>query len=594
MRTVASTTTSLEGFNQRRISRLRWRRWFRALTVFVVLSVPVAFVSYQALDFLARTPRERRMVAKSFWDRVSYGASMNAVMAWNWLTAEQDDPKGSRLPVFELYIRKERLNALKAHLPQSGRVFHPGLFKARRKGEPNVVLPANLRFRGDSMNHWAFPQKSWRVKLKRQARFMGMRQFNLYLPRSKSQIPDFLGYQLAESMGGMVVPKAFPVHLRLNRNFDGLRVFLEQVNEDFFTNHNLSADRMLVGDIDFEDVYGNKQRERLFQGVSGWEITPLHEGGATHATELARLVAAIPLVSTDPGRFKTELEAVLDVSGTLRYMAYLEIVNSVHVDDTHNQRFFFDTSSQRLRPIVWDPVAYLREHSDDIDIGENELFIAMLQIPEYRDEKNRYVWEALNGPLRSDRVAELIRASAEAIRPEVMASPQKIYTHRINLGILFNSEWKGAVEEVVERSQKRNAVLIEALRKVSVQAKGGSKSLPVDEVSVLVGGDAGVAVREFVFDAPERSSRRLSVSISGRGGESRKEIRFDEVRKGFVCSVSDFIASNRRVDKNGDLIRESGVVTYRVSAEVPEVRLREIHGVNSVTGEAISVGVNRR
>ena len=590
MRTVFSSSAIPEGFDTGHILSLRWKRRVKRVAITGIFFIPLAWIAFLGADYLARTPRERKLARIGYWDQIIYGARFNAIYAWNWLTAEQDDPKGSALPVMELYIRTERLKALKAHLPESGRIYQPGLFKVRRKGEPNSVLGANLRFRGDSMNHWAFPQKSWRVKLKRGSRYLGMRQFNLYLPRTKSQIPDFLGYRLAENMGGLEVPKAFPIHLRVNRQFDGVRVFLEQVNEDFFLNHNLSADRLFVGDIDFKDVYAYHDREFLFESVKGWEVVPTKKGGDTSVAPMQALLEVLPLAATEPERFKTAIEKVLDVQMTLRYMAYLEIVGSIHADETHNQRYFFDLRTQKLKPIVWDPVAYYREKIDGIDFAPNGLFQALLQIPEYREEKNRCVWEAIHGALSPGRVAQLITDSANSVRKEILASPQKVYTFQANLHMMPNSEWESSVHELVEKSRARSEVLRSALRKISISAQSKGFHDGVEDVQIMVGADAGFEARELVFDST--GSVPTSVVVE-EDGVAKRILCVPVERGGCVARFDRFLSSKRRVDKNDDLIRESRPYRWSIRNGSSSLRLRFIRGVNTITKEPHGVEVKR-
>lgn len=520
-----------------------------------------------------------------------YGARVNSVLTWNWLTAEQDDPKGTSLPVMELYIRQERMKALNAHLPQSGKFFQPGVFKVRVKGEPNAVYPANLRYRGDSMNHWAFPQKSWRVKLKSKARHLGMRQFNLYLPRTKSQIPDFLGYRLAESMGGLIVPKAFPVHLRVNRKFDGLRVFLEQINDDFVVNHNLPAEALLVGDIGFKDVYDYQSRKLLFKDAGAWEISPVAAKAAKKVPQLEALVTLLPLAASDPERFKREVEGLLEVRSTLRYMAYLEVVDSVHADDTHNQRFYLSKETGKLHPIVWDPVAYYRESNEGIDFAPNELFMALLLIPEYRDEKNRYIWEAVKGPLAPERIEAMISESADSIRQEVLASPQKVFTQRNNLGMLFNSEWSSTVRELVEKMRIRSGVLMNSLGKTAVAATVIESRPGAEKLSVSVGGDAGLRIKEIVIDGVPSAKASLTVT---QAGTTAALAVFDPKNKVHVLPLTMFVASDRKIDKNNHLIRESKTVMLTLEFSNPSARVKELRAENSVTGELVTIPVKRR
>ena len=81
-------------------------------------------------------------------------------------------------------------NCLNSDLPESGTVYQKGLAKLDGK-----VLKAKLRYRGDSLNHWSLPYKSWRVNLTGAHMWRGMEVFNLYLPRTPSQLSDVMGYE---------------------------------------------------------------------------------------------------------------------------------------------------------------------------------------------------------------------------------------------------------------------------------------------------------------------------------------------------------------------------------------------------------------
>ena len=88
-------------------------------------------------------------------------------------------------------------------------------------------------------------------------------------------------------------------------------------------------------------------------------------------------------------------------------MAFLELVGSVHIDETHNQRFFLDNDSKLLKPIVWDPVAYYWGNEKQMDLAPNRLFRALLTIPEYRERKNKYMYEAIRSQLSFEELKKI-------------------------------------------------------------------------------------------------------------------------------------------------------------------------------------------
>lgn len=580
-------------YNRRRNTTLRIRRWIRFGVRCLPWLLVAAIITYYGVHYLANTPRERAKAKYSFWQRVMYGLNFHSTTVRSSLLAPEDNPKKSKLQIFEIYLRGEKLNSLTSHLPQSGKVFQSGLFRVKLFGKKDLVYKAKLRLRGDSMNHWAFPQKSWRVKLKKGSSFEGIRTFNLYLPRSKSQIPDFLGYWMAEQMGGLVVPKAYPVHFRFNRKFDGVRVFLEQVNEEFLPQHNLPSSTILVGDIDTADVYSTQRRERLFENAKAWEVVTSDEKNASspiHRQELENLITLISKVGEDPTQFSAEVGKIIDVDETLRYMAFLEIVNSKHVDETHNQKFFVDSSRRVLRPIVWDPVAYYWDDFGKLDLASNKLFSAMLLVPEFRNKKNKFIWEAIQGSLAFEKVNQEYRSAIERIRPEVLAMPIKIHTDSNDLRPYSNTDWVAASEALIKKISRRYTTLRERLNKfvltASIEKNNDSISL-----EFTIDGDPGFSMKEFRFRSPSSTTAPTSIVVKGPGLEHSRTIALEHRGENMVVlPLSDTLFSKREF--KGSVRRleaKPAIIQYTLTVPIEAGELIEIYGKNSVTGEDVTI-----
>jgi hypothetical protein len=581
------------GYNRGRNRTLKLRRW----VVIGVKCLPWALISiilvYSGLLYLANTPRERAKAKYSFWQRVLYGIDFHSTTIRTSLSAPEDNPKKSKLQIFEIYLRGEKVNSVTSHLPQSGKVFQSGLFRVKLWGKKDLVYKAKVRLRGDSMNHWAFPQKSWRVKLKKGSTFEGIRTFNLYLPRSKSQIPDFMGYWMAEQMGGLVVPKAYPVHFRFNRRFDGVRVFLEQVNEDFLSQHNLPGKTILVGDVDATEIYSSVKRERLFESSKGWEVITSDDNNPSspiHRQQLDNLIALIAKAGEDPQKFSREVGRFIDVDETLRYMAFLEIVNSKHVDETHNQKFFLDSSKSVLRPIVWDPVAYYWDDPGKLDLASNKLFAALLLVPEFRDKKNQFIWQALQGPLALERVIQEYRSAIERIRSEVLGMPIKIHTESNDLHPYTNAEWREATDALMEAITKRYTTIRNLLHKVPLSAKI-RRDKGIVNVDVEIIGDPGFLIQEFRFRKTNGSSLPSSIVVRGPDSEQSRTVEWEKRGEDLaVLSLSQILYSQREFKGSVRRLKaKPGIYTYSFDLPVSTGVLVEIFGKNTVTEAEVTV-----
>jgi CotH kinase protein len=577
---------TIPGFNYKQNNLLKRKRYLWGVLKFLfclLLFFPVVKFS---LDYLANTPRERATAKYTYWQRVKHGFYFNLSILQSVLTAQQEDPLNTKLPVFEIYIPRDRLDALTQNLPQSGRIYQPGRFKVRIRNGKDLFYKAQVRFRGDSVNHWAFSQRSWRIKLRKNDKFNGMRYFNLYLPRSKNQITDFLGYQVAEAMGGLLVPQAFPAHFRLNRKFDGMRVFLEQVNQDFLKNRGIESSKIFIGDIDFNDIYGTVPRDQLFSSSKGWEVVTATKEAPSNSSEIEVLIKTLDLVRDNPKLFKEQIVKVLDVSAMLRYMAFLEIVGSIHIDETHNQKLYLDNSTNLLKPIVWDPVPYYWGFRKNIDLAPNRLFRSLLQIPEFREEKNRYIWEAINdfGSLTSQKFEEMLSHAFKDIKADVLATPYKIYTENNSLYPLSNTAWEGYISELKTINNQRNIFLNEALSRISVISSISINNLG-KVLALNIGGDSGVVLEEIRIILNDKLKRKQSIVISSLSTSKIFKASLDSHIDTVVSiKIGEQLYSLRKLVNDKKLSREYANYEYKIEglkgAYEVEVLVR-----NSITGE---------
>jgi hypothetical protein len=68
MRTVLSSSAIPEGFDRGHIVLLRWKRRIKRVALLGLLCIPLAWIAYLGADYLARTPRERKLARLDYWD----------------------------------------------------------------------------------------------------------------------------------------------------------------------------------------------------------------------------------------------------------------------------------------------------------------------------------------------------------------------------------------------------------------------------------------------------------------------------------------------------------------------------------------------
>ncbi|MCB0329364.1 MAG: CotH kinase family protein [Bdellovibrionales bacterium] len=479
--------------------RLRRKRWSRRL----LWILPVLLVAVFLFDYFANIPRERDAGAYWYHERAFVGLGTVLKMTALKLFASHEDLKNSQLEVAEIYIRGDRYDRLQAALPNTDVREEKAEIKLGKE-----TFSGRVRFRGDSMNHWAFPNKSWRIELKQDDYYKGMQSINLNVPRVESQMANWLGYQMTGRMGSLITPYSDNVHFRLNRKYDGVRLLLEQPNQDSLVRRGLPAGKIFVGDIETEQIYGGVALKQLYEDPTAWSVRgPSEEPNSKEIEELTALLRS----ETPPVEFSEKLAGLVDLEAVAKYMALLEIVGSVHIDDVHNGKFYFHSHLGRFIPIVWDTVAYMWGDLAAVDIGANLLFRRIIENPLLREEKDSALWNAVQSALQEQDVLRLVNQEADRMKRDIYAFPFKLHASDEGIQHISNGEYEEALARL------RTAIHARQERVVSHLSKSllSYSFIPNGEregeyfLDIQLSSAAGFLLKEisFEFDGKEESSR---------------------------------------------------------------------------------------
>lgn len=487
--------TPLKRGNGRLLSRPR-SVWQLAVVALVLGGVA------WAADWLAQMPRERAQLGYNYRRRVIYGAEMAWRLLWLRLNAAPDPLAITKLPVLNLHISRQSLAELNAHLPESGQRAQSAQISIGSE-----TLPATVKYNGISINHWGMPNKSWGVKLD-QGNYHGMNGFNLVIPRAITQLENWLGNEMGRRLG-ILSPDSEFVHFRLNDKYDGVRLLQENFQMNFLKRRNLPLGKIFFGDITPQQIYNGVRREKLFSETAGWEaIAP--DKGDTSLDEVSQVIRLIQN-NKNPYSFYAGLSHVMDIESLLRYMALLEIVCSVHIDETHNWKLYLNPETKKLQPIVFNAVAYYWNNTRPLDIMSNQLFRAVLGIPGFRERKDQIIWEAIHGKLSTNELQGLVSSEVDRIRADMHAFAWKLAAGDKGIKLLSNSQWDQSIQDLLQTIRERNDYFVRELSTArasyNVKADGSTTFLLVS-----VPGRVGIELQDVV------------VKLNGRAGSGRASL----------------------------------------------------------------------
>lgn len=213
---------------------------------------------------------------------------------------------------------------------------------------PNGVAKGKLRYRGDNYYHWAYPTKSWRFKTTKKNLYEGRRKVNFIIPKGNSLLNNHLSYELA-SLLGMLSPESYLTDISVNGVYNGVKLFVEQIDETFLRNN-----RRMPNDIYRGDNVGRKQyigvAVSLFKNPSIWEkVAYNNHYEKSNLKPLREMIESI----------KLDKYEIYNLDDFAKMAAFVDITGTDHIDSVHNWMLYYDSYFERMSPIIWDPVGWL-------------------------------------------------------------------------------------------------------------------------------------------------------------------------------------------------------------------------------------------
>ena len=431
-----------------------------------------------------------------------------------------------------IYVDEAKLKALDSDLPYSGREY----VKARLLYPDGDIHSIDFRYRGDYPYHWYGGKKSLRVKTKKKHLYEGMRVFNLIASKNPLMVSNHLSYKLARRLG-IMAPESEMVEVYINGKYVGLQLMVENLNEQFLRRNGRMPGDIFVGELVGRDAVPDRGLGgEVFFNADFWQKASYNnhreEGWREALVDLTK-----SLYTDDFDRFFS----LLDMDAWGRFGAFILISRSTHFDMYHNWRLFFNPSTGKFEPIVWDSVGmgYLR-NDFVIDEGEFEiirttLFEKLLQSNLFIEKRFDAVVDFLTKGGADDIGAAL--EETERLVPSIMRDPNLVFRAHY-------TEDNESVVATLDNAKRHYGDFIKEFKRFFIETP------PRAYYSVDGSGDIQINVESF---QPVSS---IALDLGGRGDgattEGIEEVSILYKRRGRHIEVpvrfSGGVASTTRVD----------------------------------------------
>ncbi len=288
------------------------------------------------------------------------------------------------------------------------------------------LLEAEIRLKGDWIDHLFYDKWSFRVRIKGREGVEGMRLFSLQDPGRRSYLNEWLFLENLRREGNLAVRYRF-VHLVLNGESKGIYAIEESFAKELLESQQRREGPIIRWDEDLMWTYRALYDDQLIpRGVNDYHLLDVFDSarwseGTTAMAEVATAEGLLRAVAEG----RRPASEVFDAGAMGRFLAQSTLWCAPHGLIWHNLRFYYDPVAARLEPIAYDSDVFDCQ-LDQVEVPQ-ELF--------YGDPRLRraYVEEAwrISDPAYLDEVERTYstahRQLREALEPEfgeeVLAPP---------------------------------------------------------------------------------------------------------------------------------------------------------------------------
>ena len=326
-------------------------------------------------------------------------------------------PENDPLTTIQMSIAPEDLAELNSDLPKSGKTNYYKAF-LKYKGKSYTV---KARYMGDNYWHWLYPQKSWRIKTKKNELIEDRRKINIKNPRTILTFNEVLSQDLAKEIG-LIAPDIFPIKFIQNNLYMGVYLFWDKIDESTIRSFRRMPGSIYEGDGAPPDpVTGVSQ---LWTDDKWWAKSASRNAEQKHFREdINTLVKGVN--SPNLREFYQFVNTYIDKE---RYASFLSLDNvsaSMHHDYNHNNKFYFDPITGKFEPISWDIDSW-HLNNPNFDAAGNPLLNSWKLIPEFELLRQKRLYNLINdGQLTIDNILKKTDALNRSIRPALEADTFK-------------------------------------------------------------------------------------------------------------------------------------------------------------------------
>jgi len=221
----------------------------------------------------------------------------------------------------------------------------------------NSFIPMKLRLKGDWTDHLKTDKWSFRIKMKGNNAYRGLKSFSIQNPNTRSFMSEWFAHKLFEKEDVLTTKYIF-VPVIINGQKMGVYALEEHFDKQLLEARNRREAPIVK--FDEEGVWEHHKKEIDDNGfysvpiLQSSEIKPFKKNRTKKSPVLSNLFSIAQVQMDRYRNHDSEMEDYIDVKSMAKYAALIELLNGKHGLIWHNQRFYVNPITSLLEPIAYD------------------------------------------------------------------------------------------------------------------------------------------------------------------------------------------------------------------------------------------------
>jgi len=263
-----------------------------------------------------------------------------------------------------------------------GYIMHATTFEAIPTSSKKYVKAAliegsdsanvQMKLKGDWTDHLHTGKESYRIKIKGDLAFQGLKSFSIQHPRTRRYIDEWVVHKIAEREGVLTTKYDF-INVNINDVQFGVYALEEHFDKQLLESRNRREGPILKFD---ETSYWTAIKQNI--SFDSMKLFPFFQESTVACFKAKRTQKSEQLSKQfDEGKklmqlFKqghSKIEDLFDVDQLAKFYVVMELSGSGHGLRWHNRRFYFNPVTQKLEHVAYDILPFIQGRNFKCDMA---------------------------------------------------------------------------------------------------------------------------------------------------------------------------------------------------------------------------------